>query len=204
MIKKIFFCILLINYNFCKAFDNANYILQKRLNIINNFSASFSQDIINKEGKIIQKSSGYLWLKRPNLFRLKTTFPDVSDIVSDGINLWFYNPLVEQVTITKLSDAIYNTPFLLIINNSFKIWKNYFVTKNNNTFYLKLKQKNENSKKFSITILNNGKIKNFSIIEEDGQVNVYKIKKQKNHKININKFKFIIPKGVTIDNQCLK
>lgn len=51
-------------------------------------------------GNAVQDGQGDLWVKRPNLFNWHMTQPDESILVSDGKTLWFYNPFVEQATVT--------------------------------------------------------------------------------------------------------
>ncbi|WP_272575617.1 outer membrane lipoprotein chaperone LolA [Providencia sp. PROV273] len=175
--------------------------LQERLNKVNSFQASFSQKVTSPEGDLIQEGVGDLWLERPNLFNWNMTSPDESVLVSDGKNLWFYNPFVEQVTVTNLADATQDTPFLLITRNDPKDWKQYSIIQQGNTFDLKPKQTNGTLKRFSITVSPQGTIEQFSAVEQDGQTSAYQLKEQKNGRVDASKFKFTVPKGVTLDDQ---
>ncbi|HEC8328927.1 TPA: outer membrane lipoprotein chaperone LolA [Providencia rettgeri] len=180
---------------------DASQDLQARLNKVNSFQASFSQKVTSAEGDLVQEGVGDLWLERPNLFNWNMTSPDESVLVSDGKNLWFYNPFVEQVTVTNLADATQDTPFLLITRNDPKDWKQYSIIQQGNTFDLKPKQTNGTLKKFSITVSPEGTIEKFSAIEQDGQTSAYQLKQQKNGRVDASKFKFTVPKGVTLDDQ---
>lgn len=180
---------------------DASQDLQERLNKVNSFRASFSQKVTSPEGDLVQEGVGDLWLERPNLFNWNMTSPDESVLVSDGKNLWFYNPFVEQVTVTNLADATQDTPFLLITRNDPKDWKQYSIVQQGNTFDLKPKQTNGTLKKFSITVSPEGTIEKFSAVEQDGQTSAYQLKQQKNGRVDASKFKFTVPKGVTLDDQ---
>ncbi|WP_369308217.1 outer membrane lipoprotein chaperone LolA [Providencia rettgeri] len=180
---------------------DASQDLQERLNKVNSFQASFSQKVTSPEGDLVQEGVGDLWLERPNLFNWNMTSPDESVLVSDGKNLWFYNPFVEQVTVTNLADATQDTPFLLITRNDPKDWKQYSIVQQGNTFDLKPKQTNGTLKKFSITVSPEGTIEKFSAVEQDGQTSAYQLKQQKNGRVDASKFKFTVPKGVTLDDQ---
>ncbi|BGI51152.1 MAG: outer membrane lipoprotein chaperone LolA [Arsenophonus endosymbiont of Ceratovacuna japonica] len=201
MRKIIILILLAIIFNINQIWANATTELEMRLNKINNFKANFTQKIIDINGDIIQKSKGQLWIKRPNLFSWHMISPDENWLISNGNNIWFYNPLIKQVTITLLNKIITDTPFILITHNNPKDWKKYKITQNGNYFLLTKIKNKDNLKYFSIIINNDGNIIQFTIVEKNGQINKYYIKKQQNNKIDNNKFKFIIPQGVTIDDQ---
>ncbi|WP_367680507.1 outer membrane lipoprotein chaperone LolA [Candidatus Fukatsuia anoeciicola] len=175
--------------------------LQIRLNKITSFHATFSQQITSAEGTIMQHGKGELWIKRPNFFNCQMILPDKNVLISDGENLWFYNPFIEQVTVNWLKDTINNTPFMLIIRNNSSDWQQYNIKQQNDNFKLIPKTPNSNLKQFKITVTANGVIKTFSIIEQDGQQNTYFFKEQSNNNINTNKFKFNLPKSATLDDQ---
>ncbi|AEW44657.1 outer-membrane lipoprotein carrier protein [Serratia symbiotica str. 'Cinara cedri'] len=110
--------------------------LQNRLAKVNSFHSQFSQIIINSDGTIVQQGAGELWIKRPNLFNWHMISPDESMLISDGQTLWFYNPLVAQVTATWLKNTIFNTPFMLIIRNHATDWAQYWIKQKGDDFEL--------------------------------------------------------------------
>lgn len=201
MKKMMLLGALAFSLNIGQVLADASQDLQERLNKVNSFQASFSQKVTSPEGDLIQEGVGELWLERPNLFNWNMTSPDESVLVSDGKNLWFYNPFVEQVTVTNLSDATQDTPFLLITRNDPRDWKQYSIIQQGNTFDLKPKQTNGTLKGFSITVSPQGTIEKFAAVEQDGQTSTYQLKEQKNGHVDPSKFKFTVPKGVTLDDQ---
>lgn len=201
MKKMMLLGALALSLHIGQVLAGASEDLQERLNKVNSFQASFSQKVTSPEGDLIQEGVGDLWLERPNLFNWNMTSPDESVLVSDGKNLWFYNPFVEQVTVTNLADATQDTPFLLITRNDPKDWKQYSIIQQGNTFDLKPKQTNGTLKRFSITVSPQGTIEQFSAVEQDGQTSAYQLKEQKNGRVDASKFKFTVPKGVTLDDQ---
>ncbi|APC10970.1 MULTISPECIES: outer membrane lipoprotein chaperone LolA [Providencia] len=201
MKKMMLLGVLAFSLHIGQVLADASQDLQARLNKVNSFQASFSQKVTSPEGDLVQEGVGDLWLERPNLFNWNMTSPDESVLVSDGKNLWFYNPFVEQVTVTNLADATQDTPFLLITRNDPKDWKQYSIIQQGNTFDLKPKQTNGTLKRFSITVSPEGTIEKFSAVEQDGQVSAYQLKEQKNGPVDASKFKFTMPKGVTLDDQ---
>lgn len=201
MKKMMLLGALALSLNVGQVLADASQDLQDRLSKVNSFQASFSQKVTSPEGDLIQEGVGDLWIERPNLFNWNMTSPDESVLVSDGKNLWFYNPFVEQVTVTNLADATQDTPFLLLTRNNPQDWKQYSIVQQGNTFDLKPKQTNGTLKSFSITVNPQGTIEKFAAVEQDGQTSAYQLKQQKNGLVDPSKFKFTVPKGVTLDDQ---
>lgn len=202
MKKIVAICGLLMTLITTQANADPRKDLQERLGKVNSFQANFSQTVTDADGTLVQEGLGELWIKRPNLFNWKMSAPDESVLVSDGKTLWFYNPFVEQVTATWLKDATQNTPFLLITRNDPVDWQGYQVSQQGDDFSLTPKQNAGNLKKFAITVLTDGTIKQFSAIEQDGQNSTYKLNGQQVANVDdMTKFTFDMPKGVTLDDQ---
>lgn len=201
--KRLIIGLLIISFYIIKVWANATTELQLRLNKINSFQADFLQKTTSNNGDLIYQSKGHLWIKRPNLFNWHTISPNENWLISNGVNLWFYNPLIEQVTVTSLSKVTIDIPFILITHNNRYNWKHYYVNKYKNDFQLKKIQNNTNLEYFSITILPSGKIQRFSSVEKNGQTNLYQLINQNKSQIHNSIFKFIPPKGTEIDDQRL-
>ncbi|MGP1945674.1 MAG: outer membrane lipoprotein chaperone LolA [Arsenophonus sp. ER-EMS1-MAG3] len=203
MIKKVVTLLLssIIFYTNQILAGDVSVELQKRLNKINGFYANFSQKVTMPDGSLMQEAEGQLWIKHPSLFNWHMISPDEILLISDGTNFWFYNPLINQVTITLVSNVIFDIPFILIASNNPKNWNSYKITQNGNNFLLKMIENNGYIKCFSISIQPNGTVQQFSITDQNGQINSYYLKNHKNNYFDKNKFKFIPPQGVTIDDQ---
>ncbi|KEY57735.1 outer membrane lipoprotein chaperone LolA [Serratia sp. DD3] len=201
MKKLLVACCLLSGWVSTAVWADAAQDLQSRLAKVNSFHASFSQTVTSADGAAVQQGEGELWVKRPNLFNWHMTSPDESVLVSDGETLWFYNPFVEQVTASWLKSATGNTPFMLITRNDANDWKQYNVKQKGDEFELTPKASSGNLKQFAITVTNSGTIKSFTAVEQDGQRSAYQLKGQQNSRVDAAKFKFTLPKGVTVDDQ---
>ncbi|OCA54397.1 outer membrane lipoprotein chaperone LolA [Photorhabdus namnaonensis] len=201
MKKLILIGCLMAGMSINAAWADASQNLQDRLGKVNSFHASFTQTVTSDDGATIQEGEGQLWVKRPNLFNWHMTSPDESVLVSDGKTLWFYNPFVEQVTANWLKDATGNTPFMLITRNDAKDWSQYKISQQGNDFELTPNNVAGNLKRFSITVTTDGAIQKFSAIEQDGQKSAYQLKGQQNTHVDVAKFSFTLPKGVTLDDQ---
>ena len=72
-------------------------------------SASFTQKVLDKNGKLVQESHGSFVLQRPGKFRWTYAKPHPQVIVGDGERVWIHDPDLNQVTVRKLSRAIGST-----------------------------------------------------------------------------------------------
>lgn len=201
MKKLITLAMLAISLHISQIWADAAVELKMRLNKINSFHANFMQKVTSVDGNLIQQGEGQLWIKRPNLFNWHITSPDESWLISDGTNLWFYNPFVEQVTVTLLSEATTDTPFMLITRNDPSDWQRYQISQNGNDFLLTATQNKGNLKCFSITVQPDGTIQQFSAVEQDGQRSLYQLKDLQNSHVDSDTFKFVPSPGVTVDDQ---
>lgn len=202
MLKKSLFGVALFSLaNFALADAQSVAELQSRLEKVSQYSADFDQTVRSSKGKQVQSGKGKFQVKRPNLFRMDTKSPQENVIVSDGANLWFYDPFVSQVTVNTVQNAVNNTPFVLLTSNNKSHWDQYDVTQSADTFVLKPKSKKSNLKQFDVRIDANGLLKGFSTIERDGQSNLYVLRNITTSGVSADLFKFNVPKGVEVDDQ---
>lgn len=78
--------------------------LEQVLSTTGRFSADFVQITTDPDGREMDKSSGHVYFSRPDRFRWEYKEPYVQLIVSDGDDVWLYDPDLEQVTVQPLSD----------------------------------------------------------------------------------------------------
>lgn len=80
--------------------------------------ASFSQTVLDQNGRVRQQSEGTLSFSRPGKFRWVYQKPYEQLIVGDGSKLWIYDADLEQVTVRKLGDALGSSPAALLAGNN--------------------------------------------------------------------------------------
>lgn len=78
------------------------------------FQASFTQEVADDRGLVVQETEGKLRAKRPGLFYWETRPPANQFIVSDGKTVEVYDPDLEQVTVQELDEQVSVTPALLL------------------------------------------------------------------------------------------
>jgi len=190
----------------------AKSVLMAKLARLNFFSADFSQEVQSESGEVLETSTGKLAISKPNLANWYTTEPDELAIVSDGQDVWFYNPWIEQVSVYSLSAAIAKTPILLLTSKDESLWQQYTVSKlnessdiNNESFVISANDINSQIKSLTLIFSSDTEgrgLKQFSFLDATGQLSHIKLsnfndKKEPKAKL----FSFVVPEGVQIDDQ---
>lgn len=76
--------------------------------------AEFTQTVLDANLEPVRESRGSLWLKRPGKFRWNYRTPFEQVIVADGVNLWTYDPELEQATVKPLAETLASSPAALL------------------------------------------------------------------------------------------
>lgn len=177
--------------------------LKNRLKQIDDSYMCFIQKINTSEDDIKEINRGELWIKRPNLFHCHMFDPEESFLISDGITIWFYVPVIKQVTAYNFQKVIDNNIlFKLLFDDDISQWNDYCVIQQNDLFYLNpIFLKNINSSRYKIKINDHGILNQFSIFESNTkQINCY-LFNQRIESIDINKFRFVISEDIQFDDQ---
>lgn len=133
ILKKARFVILLaIISAIAYADDAVNTNLTQMLKNMHSMQADFAQTIVDKKGRVLQKSYGHMDLQRPSQFRWDTQQPTKQLIVTDGKRLWIYDPDLEQVIIRKLVKAAGETPAMLLSDQDLALGNEFSIRQINN------------------------------------------------------------------------
>lgn len=76
----------------------------------------FSQQVLNKDGKLKESSSGRVALSAPRLFRWEYTKPYEQLIVADGKKVWIYEPDLKQATVRDQGTEEQNSPLAALLD----------------------------------------------------------------------------------------
>lgn len=183
------------------AFADDAMLLRQELNDLSSIKANFNQTVTDVNKRIIQKGQGELALASPNKLYWHLTSPDESLIVADGNDVWLYNPFAEEVTAMNMKNVIKASPIALLIHKDEQTWRKYNVNKHNGCFVISPKIKDP-----QITAVNvcfsNKKLSQLAIEDNQGNYSEFLLSKQQSLNVNDNHlFKFIVPKGVELDDQ---
>lgn len=203
-------------------------LLRSKLADLNFFSANFTQEVVSEAGEMLEQSSGNLAISKPNLANWHTLEPDELAIVSDGSDVWFYNPWIEQVSVYSLSAAIAKTPILLLTSKDESLWQQYTVTQEQlsqktivqdsvilnqlnqqgDRFVISAKDPNSQIKSLTLEFTvkdentQSSELSQFSFLDATGQVSHIKLSNfdaQKAPESSL--FNFLVPADVQIDDQ---
>ena len=107
---------LLAAPSFSQADDEADArrLVDAFVEDVSTFSASFEQALLDADGEVIDRSSGTLEIERPGRFRWAYTDPYEQWLIADGLNMWSYDVDLAQVTVKPQTEALANTPALLL------------------------------------------------------------------------------------------
>ncbi|MBM7454392.1 outer membrane lipoprotein carrier protein [Oceanisphaera litoralis] len=184
------------------ALADARTELQQKLASFDRFSARFSQQVFDEQGAPMQSAEGTMQLARPDRFRWHTVSPDESLIVSNGHDVWVYDPFVEQVSIAPLEQAIQNTPFLLIAGSDGRRWQQYDVARKGADYVVTSKDPGELISQFSLRFDRSNRIQRFTVIESGGQRSEFTLKQVNTQPATgADTFTFTPPAGVMVDDQ---
>lgn len=118
--------ILLFNAGLANA-DDASELVEL-LGGMSSFEAHFKQIMLDAKGNYLQQTEGIIAVKKPDLLYWKTEPPMEQLLVSDGEQLWFYDPELEQVTVQPLDHRVTQTPALLLSGDLSRLQQSYSIS----------------------------------------------------------------------------
>lgn len=81
---------------------------------LDTFHARFTQSVKDSNGEDIQQSEGEVWIQRPGKFRWNYQTPYKQEVVANGVELWTYDPELEQATVKPIDQVLSVTPAMLL------------------------------------------------------------------------------------------
>jgi chaperone LolA len=96
------------------AVDDGEALVNEFVTDVETFSGDFEQSLIDPDGRLLETTTGTLEIQRPGRFRWVYSEPYEQWLIADGSNIWSYDIDLEQVTVKPQSDALANTPALLL------------------------------------------------------------------------------------------
>lgn len=81
-------------------------------------TARFEQQVVDRDGKVVDRSTGAFAFSRPDRFRWSYDRPVRTVIVADGARLWIHDADLNQVTVKRMDRALSATPAALLAGKS--------------------------------------------------------------------------------------
>lgn len=153
------------------ADTNAKQELLGYLKNYASFTANFSLVAKDPKGRILNTQSGVIRGQKPMNLYLHTQKPVENFLAVYKGEVTYYDPFVEQVTISPLESSK-PLPFTYLLNDNAKAWANAKVTKKGNCY--KVDHANlRNTYKFLQACVTDGTLTEFSYIEKNGNQATY-------------------------------
>lgn len=113
---RLAYLLVLYPYSLTAAIPTASQQLIYLLRPIHSLQATFSQHITDQQGRLLQNTQGQFAFQRPYQFRWHIHSPSRQLLVADGQHIWFYDPVLKQVTRQAQSQLLLDTsPAMLFL-----------------------------------------------------------------------------------------
>ncbi|MDP5149164.1 outer membrane lipoprotein chaperone LolA [Rheinheimera baltica] len=200
MLRRYFTVGLMLLSGLASA-QTAEQTLQRKLATINTFSASFEQQVFDAQRQLLQQGKGQLVLKQPAKFRFETTEPEPNVFIGDGETLWFYNELLEQLTIFDAATEVNRTPFVLLTTTDPQLWQQYVVSEQGEQFVIASKDNTSAVQQLTLSF-SAGALSRMQVLDINQQLSEFNFTLvQLNNEIDDSLFKFVPPEFTDIDDQ---
>ncbi|NKC13074.1 MAG: outer membrane lipoprotein chaperone LolA [Gammaproteobacteria bacterium] len=113
MFRVVFF-VLVLGIGQHAAAAKAGVALQAFLDGASSVAAQFEQNLFDDAGKLIETSTGFMVLRRPDQFRWHYAQPFEQQIIADGEKIWIYDPDLQQVSVKPMGRTIGGSPAILL------------------------------------------------------------------------------------------
>lgn len=200
---KIFLLALILSLSSSGAFaESAQAALGHFVSDVQNLSADFKQVQVDERGRVLQTTTGHMWLSRPGRFRWDYQTPYKQLIVCDGHKIWVYDEDLAQVTIRSATATLEGTPVALLSNR--RALTDEFTVEDAGqsagaqVIRLKPKSADSDFKAIELT-LDKGTPQHMTFLDElGGHTEVTFSNIQLNRKPDAQLFHFTAPKGVEV------
>jgi len=201
------FALSYCNWVFAVASDSSD--LKLLLQPISSLQGSFQQTVKSEKGRVLQRYSGKVSLKKPGQFRWEVLGREQRLIVADGNTVWDFDKDLDQVTVQKLDKGQTRAPIYFLTGDVSSLDKDFTIRKlssKNGTCLqgsdtcFELKPKREEGSFQWIRLGFKAKILNeMQVLDQLGQLSDFIFKDvQLNKDIPVSQFRFTPPKGVDV------
>jgi len=180
--------------------------LQRYMDQTKSLTASFSSILLDDTGRQTDSSSGTLAFKVPGKFRWQYENPDPSLLLADGVDLWHFDEILEQVNVSSLGDYRGANPSLLLGGDSAKITEGFEVVGSHKTEgdqWIVLKTRDRNSDFVTVRIkFSDDAIQLMELIDRVDQTSRISFSDvTPNADVDDSLFEFQVPKGASLIGQ---
>lgn len=176
--------------------------LTRMLEPLQTYEATFEQLVLDASGQRLQEANGRMWLSRPGKFRWEVDAPYHQEVVSDGAEVYLYDPDLDQVTVQALDLRVTHTPALLLSGSASELTASYDVSRQQQgsaeTFTLVPKAADTLFEELRMTFRGE-RLATLQMIDSTGQRTAIEFRNvQQNGAIPDSRFRFEIPAGADV------
>lgn len=184
------------------AQPEASDALRQQLERIEHFHASFQQQVYDMQQELVQEGEGELWLLQPGKFRYAMQSPEPILFVGDGTTLWFYNELLEQVTLFDAREELQRTPFALLMSDDHELWQHYRIESTAKGYQIMALDLSSPVQQLELFFIDDV-LTEMQVRDLNGQLSVFRFDKLDTDisAFSPERFQFVPPADVDIDDQ---
>lgn len=173
--------------------------LVENLTPLYSLTGAFDQRQTGSEGELLSESSGRFKMQRPGMLRWQTMEPFPQLLVTDGAEIWMYDPDLEQVTISKVASQLMNTPAVIFSGDLAQLNKRYRITSSEAGRYrLRPRDSNNSFQRLDLAFAD-GALSEMIILDSFGQLTEFKLRDvEPVESIAVEEFQFIPPEGTDV------
>ena len=172
--------------------------LKTSLAWIDKYHATFEQEVLSPDNQPLSKAKGEVWLAAPVQVRWHTQSPEESLLVSDGKDVWMYNPLLEEASVYPVQDLMNNNPFFYLVNPQSAGWEELVVEQAKPGIFDIKGGADSNIQSLSLTFKNQTLVK-MQVVDNTQQQSIFRFNYVDDKVKGV--FDFTPPEDVDIDDQ---
>ena len=188
------------------AGDEDSRALRALLESMASYRADFEQVVAGQFGEILQTATGTMHLERPGRLRWEMGEPYPQLVVTNGEQVWVYDPDLEQVTVQLFEDTVEGSPMMVLTDTSmiesyFRVRMNSTATETEQRFALSPKDPGSTSlfREITMTFSVGGLLTGLEVVDDlDQKTTVVFRHGQLNPVLESGLFEFEVPAGVDV------
>lgn len=180
----------------------ASEALRQQLDKMAHFHASFHQQVYDMQQELVQQGEGELWLLQPGKFRFAMQSPEPILLLGDGITMWFYNELLEQVTLFDAKEELQRTPFALLMSDEDDWWQHYRIEFTESGYHIMALDLSSPVQRLEL-VFSDDQLSEMQVSDLNGQLSVFRFEPFDTDisAFHHGQFQFVPPADVDIDDQ---
>ncbi len=162
----------------------------------------FEQTVLAQSGRKPQQASGSFAYARPGRFHWEYDRPYRQILVGDGVNLWTWDPDLNQATVRAMGDALGATPAAILFGSG-ELDEGFVLTeggKDGELVWVEARPRQTDSGFESLRIgLQDGRLRRMEMRDNFGQTTLIRFTRlEPNRQLAADRFRFVPPPGADV------